>query len=114
MFSFEKLGVYQKSVDFSNLIFTETNSWPRAYLYTLADQLRRAALSISLNIAEGSGRTRKEFKRFLSIARSSCFECIPLIEIAYKQKLISTKKKDEWYNHFVSLSKMLSKLKSSL
>ncbi len=114
MFSFEKLEVYQKAIGFTNLIFVETKRWPQTYQFNLADQLRRATLSIALNIAEGSSRTKKEFKRFLSIARGSCFECIPLIEIAQKQKLISTKQKNGWYNLCVSLAKMISKLKSAL
>jgi len=114
MFRFENLEVYQKAVFFSNLIYAEVKTWPRIYRFGLSDQLCRAALSVALNIAEGSSRTGKEFARFLSIARGSCFECIPLIEIAFKQKLISTKLKNEWYNHCVALAKMLSKLKSSL
>ncbi|OGM10992.1 hypothetical protein A2Z22_03950 [Candidatus Woesebacteria bacterium RBG_16_34_12] len=113
-FKFENLEIYQKSLDFIEIIFTKTNKWPTIYLFNPTDQLKRAALSTALNIAEGSSRTRIEFKRFLSIARGSCFECIPLIEIAFREKLISTKTKEEWYNHCVSLAKMLSKLKSSL
>ena|SRR3990170_4135899 len=114
MFRFENLEVYQKAVSFSNLVYSEVKSWPRIYQFSLADQICRAALSIALNIADGSSRAGKEFGRFLSIARGSCFECVPLIEIAYKQKLISTKQEKEWYNHCISLAKMLSKLKSSL
>ena len=114
MFNFEKLEVYRKALGFADTIFQKTLLWPTKYQFNLTDQLRRAALSISLNIAEGSSRTKKEFKRFLCIARGSCFECVPLIEIAYKQKLLSTKERFEWYNHSVTLAKMISKLKSSL
>lgn len=113
-FNFEKLNVYQQAVEFSNQIFNSSNSWPQKYQFNLTDQIRRASLSISLNIAEGSGRSTIDFKRFLSISRGSCYECVPLIEILYKQKLISLKDKENWYNQLLSLSKMLSSLRSSL
>jgi four helix bundle protein len=113
-FNFEKLNVYQQAVQFSNQIFVHSNNWPAKYQFSLADQIRRASLSIPLNIAEGSGRSKIEFKRFLSISRGSCYECIPLIDISYKQQLITLKDKETWYNQLLSLSKMLSSLRSSL
>ena len=114
MFNFENLTVYQKSVEFANEIYDSTSHWQKTHIYTIIDQLRRASLSISLNIAEGSSRTKLEFKRFLSISRGSCFECVPIIEIAYKQNLIDEKTKTKWLEELVILAKMLSKLKSSL
>lgn len=64
--------------------------------------------------AEGSSRTRKEFRRFLDIARGSCFEIVPLIDMAYKQKLLKENEKQEIYQQVLELSKMISGLKSSL
>ena len=113
-FRFKGLIVYQRSLDFSNKIYEITKSWRKEYLYDLTSQIRRASLSVPLNIAEGSGRTKKEFKHFLTIARSSCFEIVPLSEIAFKQSLISQKIKDELLDEVYQLSKMISKLKSSL
>lgn len=113
-FNFEKLQVYQKSVEFANEIYNTTNHWQKPHIYTIIDQLRRASLSISLNIAEGSSRTTVEFKRFLSVSRGSCFECIPIIEIAYKQDLIDEKTRTQWLEELVSIAKMLSKLRTSL
>ena len=113
-FNFEKLNVYQKSLDFVNEIYEIARSWPRDYTFSLTDQLRRAALSIVLNIAEGASRTQTEFKRFITISRSSCHECIPILEITYKQGIIDLKRKEEWREEIISLSKMLSKLKSSI
>jgi len=113
-FNFEKLNVYQQSLEFANRVFVHSTNWPTKYQFSLADQIRRASLSIPLNIAEGSGKSKIEFKRFLSISRGSCYECIPLIEISYKQQLISLKDKEIWYNQLLSLSKMLSSLRSSL
>jgi four helix bundle protein len=80
MFDFEKLEVYKKAKTF--------NSGIRGLLKTLKldistnDQLRRAAFSIVLNIAEGSGRfTKPDRKNFFIIARSSIFECMAILDV---------------------------------
>jgi four helix bundle protein len=114
MFNFERLEVYEKALLFSQEVYKETITWPSRYQFNLCDQLRRASLSVSLNIAEGSAKSKADFSRFLSIARGSCFECVPLIEMSHKLKLLSTNRKIEWYNSLVSLAQMLSKLRSSL
>lgn len=113
-FKFEDLKVYQKAVEFVSLAYSFTQSWPKSYQYSLIDQLQRATLSISLNIAEGSSRSTKDFQHFLSIARGSCYECIPLITIACSLKLLSVKDKELLYNEIYSLAKMLSSLRNSL
>lgn len=113
-FRFEKLTVYQRSLELSNKIYNLTKNWPKEYLYDLTSQIRRASLSIPLNIAEGSGRGKTEFRRFLEIARSSCFEVVPLVGIACKQNLLVEKAKDEIIDEIFQLAKMTSKLKSSL
>ncbi|MBI3380088.1 four helix bundle protein [Candidatus Gottesmanbacteria bacterium] len=71
-------------------------------------------MSVALNIAEGSGRTQEDFKHCLSVARGSCYEIIPILEIAYRQKLIDAKTKEKLYNNVTILSKMLSGLRKSL
>ena len=73
-FAFEKLIVYQKSVDFADQICSRSESFPGGYGF-LSDQLNRAALSISANIAEGNGRfTVPDRKNFFGIARGSLQE----------------------------------------
>jgi four helix bundle protein len=113
-FNFENLHVYKRSLDLAINIYQITQHWPKEHLFGLTDQLRRAAYSISLNIAEGSSRTSKEFQHFLVISRGSFFECIPIIEIALNLKLISQIQHDLLYNDIKEISSMLSSLRTSL
>lgn len=88
-FAFEKLVVYQKAVDFADQICAGTEVFPRGYAF-LVDQLNRAALSIAANIAEGNGRfTKPDRRNFFGIARGSLQECVPLLELARRRKLIT-------------------------
>ena len=76
-FKFEKLIVWQKSVDLSAEIHKLTLQFPKEEIYVLTSQIKRAADSVSLNIAEGStGQTNPEFKRFLNMALRSCIEVV--------------------------------------
>jgi four helix bundle protein len=88
-FAFEKLLVYQKSVDFADHVCDLTELFPARYNH-LADQLNRASLSISSNIAEGNGRfTKPDRKHFFGIARRSVQECVPQLELARRRKLVA-------------------------
>ena len=70
-FMFENLDVYRKAVDFADRVLEWTEGFPRGYGF-LADQLNRAALSISANLSEGNGRfTKPDRKHFFIIARGS-------------------------------------------
>lgn len=113
-FYFQRLDVYKKSLLFTNRIYEITKNWPNEYHNSLTDQIRRAALSITLNIAEGASRTSLEFKRFISISRGSAHECVPVLEIAEKQGIIEKSEKEELLKELLVLSKMLSGLKNSI
>ena len=89
-FDFEKLLVYQKAVDFADHVCIDTEQVRPGYGF-LVDQLNRAALSISANIAEGNGRfTKADRRNFFGIARGSVQECVPLLELARRRGLLLT------------------------
>lgn len=74
-YSHKNLVVWKKSMELANRIYTLTDSYPQRETYTLVDQMRRAAISIPSNIAEGRNRgSDKEFIHFLLISRGSCSE----------------------------------------
>lgn len=83
MGDFRSLLVYKRSVEFAKLVYRLTNHFPKEEQFGMTSQLRRAATSIMANIAEGAGRkTKKDFLRFLYIARGSLFECECFLEFA--------------------------------
>jgi len=113
-FIFEKLIVYQKAVDFADKICSATSEFSKGY-YFLRDQLNRASLSISANIAEGNGRfTKSDRKHFFIIARGSVQECVPLLELAARQKFLNTKVQESLKNDLEEIAKMLSGLINGL
>lgn len=114
MFSFEKLNVYQASLDLVNDIYILTQDWPKSEIFGLTGQIRRAAVSISLNIAEGSGRTKKDFRHFLDMTRSSCQECVALLEIVRRRGFIETDEFNKFYARFTSQAMQISALKRSI
>ena len=71
-------------------------------------------MSISLNIAEGSARSKKNFCRFIDIARGSIFECVTILKISVKQQYVEIRTFDVLMEKLTDLSKMLSGLKSSI
>jgi len=89
-FSFEKLKVWQKSRDLSVTIYRLTKSFPDEERFGLVSQMRRCVISISSNIAEGSGRqTSKDKARFTQIAFSSSLELLNQLILSNDLKFIS-------------------------
>lgn len=83
MKTFRDLIIWQKSMNLVTAIYNKTNGFPKEELFGLTSQIRRCAISIPSNIAEGYGRnSNKEFSRFISIARGSLFEFQTQLEIA--------------------------------
>jgi len=86
MFKFEKLDVWQKAIDFADLVYSKTKSFPVDERFGLTNQMRRAAVSISSNIAEGSARiSDADFARFVEIAAGSLFEVVSEATVAKRQ-----------------------------
>jgi|SRR3989338_2377684 len=87
MYKFKKLRVWNDAIEFISFIYKVSNSYPKFERFGLTDQIRRAAVSIALNIAEGSGSgSDKEFVRFLYFALRSLFEVVTAVEVAKKLK----------------------------
>lgn len=90
--SYENLIVWQKSIDLVEEIYKLTHKFPKEEIYGLTSQMRRAAVSISSNIAEGSRRgTRKDFRNFLYNAFASGAELETQIKICKRLSFISDK-----------------------
>lgn len=89
-FKFENLQVWQESVELTGSVHDISLKFPKEKLYVLTSQIKRAADSVSLNIAEGStGQTNPEFSRFLGYSIRSAIEVISCIYIARKRHIIS-------------------------
>ena len=114
-FAFENLDVYQMALDWVEKVEDLCNSLSGKVSKTFIDQLSRAALSISLNIAEGNGRWHKADKRqFFWVARGSVFECVPIIQVLHRKKLVTDTQYHEFYDQLQSMAKMLSGLIKSV
>ncbi|MDD3647780.1 MAG: four helix bundle protein [Candidatus Dojkabacteria bacterium] len=108
IFSFENLEVWQLAVELNNKVFELTKEFPKTEEYSLTSQIRRSALSVSLNIAEGKGRYhKKEFVQFLYLSRGSLYEVITCIRIAQQREYIN---KIEDSSIITLCSNILSKL----
>ena len=114
MFRFEELRVYQDALIFVDYIYLLTKEWPKDELFGLTNQIRRAAVSIVLNIAEGSSRTKKDFRHFLDLAKGSCYEVAAILAVAKNRKYTTEIEYKKHYEFCIKLAKMLSALKTSL
>lgn len=114
-FKFEKLIVWQKSLDLSAKVDSVAKKFPKEEIYVLASQIKRAADSVSLNIAESStGQTNAEFKRFLGIALRSDIEVVGCIYLAKRRNIISDDDFNNIYKTCEEILVMIIALKKSL
>ena len=113
-FNFEKLIVYQKSLDYVDFVYEITKNYPSAEKISLVDQFRRAATSIALNIGEGSSGTKKEFINFLRISARSLRECVVCTTISYRMKYIDNETFEKSRQLLTEISKLNSGLTNSL
>ena len=114
-FKFEQLIVWQKSLDLSDEVNQLATTFPKDELYILASQIKRAADSVSLNIAEGStGQSNPEFSRFLGIALRSNIEVVGGIFLAKRRGFIKDDTFDRIYKMCEEILVMINSLRNSL
>ena len=114
--SYKELIVWQKSMVFADEVIQliDEMETPRKH-YRLFEQLESAVTSIPMNIAEGKGReSRKEFVRFLFIARGSIYETLTLLEIFLRQGWITQEKFSELETSSIEIIRMLKGLINSI
>lgn len=110
MFDFENLEVYKKTKQF-NLSINKLLIHHDKLDYSIQNQLRRASLSILLNIAEGSGRrTNLEKRNFYSIAKGSVYENVAVLDLLKDLNILTAQEYQQYYDLLEELSKMLSAL----
>ena len=111
----EKLDVWTKAVDFVVMVYTSTKNFPPDERYGLTSQIRRAAVSIPANIAEGAARkTNKEFLQFPSIAQGSSSEVETELLIAFKLGFLKEDAYNELRIEVESIGRMLVGLSNHL
>ena len=115
MFTFEKLDVWQKAIDFADLVYNHTRNFPADERFGLTNQMRRAAVSISSNIAEGTSRmSQTDFARFIEIATGSVFEVVSQSFICRRQGFLNEENFRAMYTAGDEIGRMLSGLQKSL
>src|SRR5580692_10751657 len=114
MFNYEKLETWQEAIAFADLVYASTRRFPADERFGLTNQMRRAAVSVSSNLAEGSSRnSRMDFARFVEIATGSIFEVVSQAFIAKSQGFLPENEFLKIYDASEKLGKMLSGLRRS-
>ena len=115
VFRHERLEVWHLSVDYATLIYRITTYFPDDERYALTNQIRRASVSVSSNIAEGNGRySTRDKLRFIEIACGSLLETLSQATIAVRLGYISNEQNDEIHVAATPIVRLLSGFRSSL
>ena len=115
MHQFEKLKIWQKAMNITENVYRACIVLPQDEIYNLTSQMKRCAVSIPSNIAEGSGRNSKnEFVHFLGIANGSTFELITQLMISKRLELIEEGKIAPIIDELVEVSNMNFALQKTL
>lgn len=111
-FKFEKLIVWQKALDLADFVNELTQAFPKHESYILIPQIKRAANSVSLNIAEGStGQSNADFNRFLTIALRSNIEVVGCLFLAQRRNYVSPVQFDKLYRLCEEILVMINALR---
>lgn len=114
-FRFEKLDVWKDAREFITMVYQITSLFPSAEKFGLTDQIRRAAVSIALNIAEGSTKgSDPDFRRFLKMAQGSVNESVTGFYVALDQKFTTQEDFDRIYDFALKLNARLNALINSV
>ena len=112
---FRDLVVWQKAMDLTVMVYNIVKQLPRDETFALSDQIRRAAVSVPSNIAEGQGRiTSKEFIRFLSMARGSLWELSTQIELCERMHYLDKSQTTTIHSKITEIAKMINALSNSI
>ncbi len=115
MRNFRQYEIWQRAVDIADKVYKICDDFPKFELYALSDQLRRAVVSISSNIAEGSSRTSTlEFAHYLEISIGSAFEVETQLLIAKRRGYITDEVYDATIKELQSLERQLNTFISKL
>lgn len=115
MFNFEKLEVWHKAIAFADMVYELTGGFPNDERFGLTNQMRRAAVSISSNIAEGTSRSSSaDYARFIEVATGSLFEVVSQSTISKRRGLLSDQSYQQIYAAAEEQSRMLSGLRASI
>jgi len=115
MFRFEELEIWKLAIIYAENIYELSKKFPADEEYNLTSQIKRAALSISNNIAEGSGvATSRNFRSFLDISVSSALETVNLLHFASKMNYINESERASLYQNAEILIKKIRAFKNSL
>lgn len=111
----KKLVVWQKSMDFASNLYAATGRFPAEEKYGLTSQLRRAAVSIPSNIAEGAAReSSADYARFLTIAIGSTSEVDTQLELCQRLGILNEEQYDELDGYLIEIDRMLIALRRSI
>ena len=113
-FKFEDLTIYNAAMEFGEVVDKLVKKFPREERFELTSQFKRAADSIALNIAEGSGGTDKQFYNYLGNAWHSAHECVSCSSKAQMRDYISVEEDEENRRMVTELSKMITTLRSRI
>lgn len=114
-FRFETLEIWKEAIEISDLLFDFADQADTRRFYKFAEQLRSAGMSISNNIAEGSGSfSGKDFANFLNISRRSVFECSNILFIFQRRNIITDKQRIETNQKLIRLSKKITNFRKAI
>ena len=114
IFGFEKLTVWQKARAYALSIYKASKRFPKEELYGLTSQIRRAAISVGSNLAEGTARqTSKDKAHFTTVAYSSLMESVNQLILSFDLEYIDKETYHDLRAQAVEISRMLTALRSS-